>query len=80
MSAYLDPVERAVVIAAAVVFAVIDIAGDVLVGKFGSHNNTSFRFEISFRCVIIMDRISRDILWENFPKNHQIVISIKLPS
>lgn len=36
--AYLDFVERAVVIAAAVMLAVVDCTADVLVCKFSSHN------------------------------------------
>ena len=37
VSAYLDLVERAVITAAAVVFAVVDRTADVLVCKFASH-------------------------------------------
>lgn len=44
VSTDLDLVERAVIIAAAVMFAVVDSTADVLVCKFSSHNNTSFRF------------------------------------
>lgn len=44
MSTDLDLVERAVILAAAVVCTVVDSATDVFVCKFSSHNNTSFRF------------------------------------
>ena len=42
MSADLDLVERAVVLAAAVISAVVDSASYMLVCKFASHNKTSF--------------------------------------
>lgn len=44
VSTDLDLIERAVILAAAVVCTVVDSATDVFVSKFSSHNNTSFRF------------------------------------
>lgn len=50
MSTDLDLVERAVVLAAAVINAVVDSAAYMLVCKFASHNKTSFHDENAAKC------------------------------
>ena len=47
MCAYLDLVEGAVFLAAAVVLAVVNSTADVLVCKFSSHDNIPFLKEIT---------------------------------
>lgn len=56
MSADLYAVERAVIIARAVILAVVDSAADVFVCKFGSHSNSPFKkiqhIAVTILCVV----------------------------
>ena len=74
MSADLDFVERAVVLAAAVVLAVVNCTADVLVCEFGSHNNFSLKANLrGFRRKTILTFEEIFILSKNFQQKSSAV-------